>query len=596
MSLKKISHKIMATFVFIAFVYMVLSGIYSGVNLVNMSEAQISKTEQLLREDYDGMIQGQVSTAMSLVENYYKSYTSGAITEAEAKARAKVAVKSLFYDEEGYFWIDDTEGILIAHPMIPDKEGENRIGIKDPEGTELIREIIEASKSNKNEGYTDYMWERPDDVGTDVLSPKRAYSQLFEPWNWIISTGNYIDHIDTIIENERMIFQNDLRKSILSIAIFTIISLVAVIIASILLSRKISNPVVELANAFKRDENNKINIYETNINSNDELGVLGKTLNELSVQIREFIMGVINQSESVSESAESVEDSLSAAKGEVHKISQSAESIFAKMQETAAASQEVNSIVAEISSETETMSTSSEETLEFIQSINKRITNLKLEIDSSVKEGNEVLSESQRGLNEAIEESKAVDQINILADAILEITDQTNLLALNAAIEAARAGESGKGFAVVAEEIRKLAESSNNTANNIQKVIGVVKGSVDNLSSMSAELLSFIEINVTKDYELMLKASDEYSRDAIEIEKVVADFQKVSSHLEMSVQSAVRTIEEISVSTNEGADDISSIVNQIDLLRSNFEDLSLQANKSKEYSKNLELLVSGFKI
>ncbi len=77
---------------------------------------------------------------------------------------------------------------------------------------------------------------------------------------------------------------------------------------------------------------------------------------------------------------------------------------------------------------------------------------------------------NEKELSEAIEKSKSVEKINVLSEAILKITEQTNLLALNAAIEAARAGEAGKGFSVVAEEIRKLAEESNNTANEIQEI------------------------------------------------------------------------------------------------------------------------------
>ncbi len=100
---------------------------------------------------------------------------------------------------------------------------------------------------------------------------------------------------------------------------------------------------------------------------------------------------------------------------------------------------------------------------------------------------------NEKELSEAIEKSKSVEKINVLSEAILKITEQTNLLALNAAIEAARAGEAGKGFSVVAEEIRKLAEESNNTANEIQEITKIVVNAVENLANNSNKILTFID-------------------------------------------------------------------------------------------------------
>jgi hypothetical protein len=124
------------------------------------------------------------------------------------------------------------------------------------------------------------------------------------------------------------------------------------------------------------------------------------------------------------------------------------------------------------------------------------------------------IKEIKSRMEKALEDSKAVEEINMLAEAILQIASQTNLLALNAAIEAARAGENGRGFAVVADEIRKLAGDSKTTVEQIQSVTEGVVGSVHDLAQNSNDLLTFVLNDVDQDYQTMLSTTNQYSIDA----------------------------------------------------------------------------------
>ncbi len=115
----------------------------------------------------------------------------------------------------------------------------------------------------------------------------------------------------------------------------------------------------------------------------------------------------------------------------------------------------------------------------------------------------------------AIKESKKVEKVNELTDNILNISSQTNLLALNASIEAARAGEAGKGFAVVANEISQLADSSRETANNIQSINTMVITSLNELINNSNHLVKYIDENILPDYDGFVLAGKQYSKDSI---------------------------------------------------------------------------------
>ena len=130
------------------------------------------------------------------------------------------------------------------------------------------------------------------------------------------------------------------------------------------------------------------------------------------------------------------------------------------------------------------------------------------------------------------ESALQIEKIQESAKGIIAIAEQTNLLSLNASIEAARAGENGKGFAVVADEIGKLASTSKNTAEQINKVLGDVIRAVQELTQSAKDLVDYLEQDIMEEYDEFVSTGEHYSDDAKKVQELVGGFQKNASTLQ----------------------------------------------------------------
>ncbi len=329
---------------------------------------------------------------------------------------------------------------------------------------------------------------------------------------------------------------------------------------------------------------------------NDEIGVLIKASESISKFLRESFGDVSNKSIEINQTAIEVEEAVELLNTQADDTSATVEQLSAGMEENAASAEEMNASAAEIEKAVEAIAEKAQQGALSVGEITKRAEAIKSRAISSQQSATEIYDQTKEKLKTAIEQSKAVEQINILSESILQITSQTNLLALNAAIEAARAGEAGKGFAVVANEIRKLAEDSKNTVSEIQKVTDVVVSSVENLKDGSTQILEFMDSNVIRDYHELVGVGEKYSEDAAFVDELITDFSAAAQELTASIQDIMKAIEEVTITVNDGAKGTEDIAQKTILIVEEVNKVKNQMQISKSNAFKLQELVKKVKI
>lgn len=332
------------------------------------------------------------------------------------------------------------------------------------------------------------------------------------------------------------------------------------------------------------------------LNLKDEIGDMARSAMNMQKTVKGIINTVIKESNQIDDLLDNSVASIEKLNESINDVSVTTDQISAGIQETAASMQEMNATSSEIGMAVEGIANKTQEGSNAAMEISNRAEDLRIKARKSQENADKIYSDTQSKLKDAIEQSKAIVQIKALSDAILQITSQTNLLALNAAIEAARAGTAGKGFAVVADEIRKLAEDSKEAVNEIQTVTTAVLESVQNLIDSSEGILSFIEKQVVKDYEVLVHTGEEYSSDAEFVSGLVTDFSATSEELLSSVNNMLKAIEEVARTANEGAEGTVNIAQKTTVIVNEGSEVFKLSEETKLCSDKLKKYVNQFKL
>ncbi len=390
----------------------------------------------------------------------------------------------------------------------------------------------------------------------------------------------------------------NLNQTVFISVLIIAVAVIFILIISIIMSRIIAIPIIKTVNSLKVMANADFTqkVPDKFLKRKDEIGILARSMELMGQSVREVIHSVIEEVKTVKNNIVCSSEELNQLVSQAGEVSSTTEEMAAGTEETAASTEEMNAASGEIENAVRTMAEKAQNGLLIADEISKRAQTLKDSAVASQETAYETYNSIDSDIRKSIEQSRAVEQIDVLLDAILQITAQTNLLALNASIEAARAGDAGRGFAVVAEEIGKLADNSKNTINEIQNIAKLVVSSVENLSQNAEKALRYIHTTVIDDYKMMVDIGERYYKDSDSVQKLVTDFGAMAETLLMSMHSMVKAISEITETNSENAMGTQIIAERASNVMSKAAEVGNLFEQTEESSEKLMGTVSKFKI
>ncbi|MGI0117597.1 methyl-accepting chemotaxis protein [Zooshikella sp. RANM57] len=384
-----------------------------------------------------------VESVHAISNYYYQQRTTQG--EEQAKQNALSAIRAMRYGQGNYFWINDTRNRMVMHPLNSELQGQDMSNLKDPDGIAMVAEATRVALAGGD--WFEYKWHRAGEG--EQFFPKISYAQLFEPWGWVIGTGEYIDDI----RNE---FWSSVRVNGIAFGVL----LVLVMAGSLWWVRRITQPVTEMVKVMKAVEQGDLR-QQMATQTQDEIGVLTESFNRVVRSLQKMIGSLYQSVETLLTEANALRQESKATSDALSAHDREVEQLVAAMQELQTTAQDVAknaSLTADRTSQVVNAVGGGEQYVGQLQQHSQTLAHELVDVSSAISQ----LDENMQKIAEFIHE-------------INEISAQTNLLALNAAIEAARAGEKGRGFAVVADEVRSLASRTQDSTQLIQELISGFK-------------------------------------------------------------------------------------------------------------------------
>lgn len=417
---------------------------------------------------------------------------------------------------------------------------------EDYEAQEAMFEAMEGKASVTKEPFTD------------------EWGTFYSGYAPVVYNGEVLGIV--AVDYEASSIQTSLNSLIRNIIIATAGGLFAAVIAAMLAASKMRRNFIKVNNKLTEVISSDGDLTKVlDISSGDELEVIGNSLNQLLQKTGNTVKEVKNGTGSIEDKMQNINAHVFASASRITSISDTMQSMVASSEEIAAsvgiAGEQVELVYKDIQNIADIV-TENTAYLRDISVSSGQLNDTAKHSASMVGENVEIMS---RSLQTEKQKANAVLQIKELSDTILAISEQTNLLALNASIEAARAGEAGRGFAVVAEEIGGLAGSTNDAANEIQRMSKVVVEAIQGLDSLAEDMLLLLQEKIIADYENFGGISQNFTDKSDNIKTPMEQLQKITEQYVQSLENIKDAMASVSAASEENS---SVIIRTSELLSS----------------------------
>ncbi len=446
------------------------------------------------------------------------------------------------------------------------------------------------------------MAEADAEAWNDIVSRGEGYRSFIDPYSGNLGyTGYYVSEnfvtqvsvMDSAFDSDRIALY---KRSIVVMIIAAIVASIIIFIVSKTIVRPLRkanntiNKLVEDIKAGSGDLTTRIDVK-----SSDEVGMISSSVNEFIGTLQGIMDMMGNNSLRLSNISSNVRDSIDSTEDEINNVSSTMEQMSASSEETSATLTTVAENVDEVTRLVEKVHDEANRKHQESQEMTQKVERMRNEVMLERDKADEEVAEFVEQLEVSIQDAKEVDKIMNLTGDILSIASQTNLLALNASIEAARAGEAGKGFAVVAEEIRQLADSSKETANNIQEISEGVVSSVKDLAEKANMIADAFKESNAGGREGVENLTSAYQHDIGVMAESMSEFAEETNSVADSMEAIKESVDAVTAAAEETALGITNVTASTVDIAGSMKSINNEAGDNLNISQELQSEVSKFK-